>query len=384
MLRQLPANDLLLYCFQPLNDYGSESKNGLFRYAADTVKSLLKEEIKVYDKLKLSVYDGILSGSRTVSELVRKKYPHATEQLCTRLMPCLMLDLLLSGKPLFIYKIDPDSYAMSSPQQITAELSGSFQKTQGTEKLASALKRSSSRRSPFPFGLKRRTEELRLKVSVSLMRSAFDDLRFISRFNDETFFRGISDKSFSSTLIDLSDKSVKSGFAALYAMTFFGLSAADIFSVDSVFGFTDTGVRSKDDIRPKAAAELSARIMKNDTADLSEMADKMGEKLLELSLPAIDVNDPISLAQSCTLYAGFAQLGKSYTAACSPLEITIVPDEPGPSYKAAKQRAKLMAQYEYALTLCGEIQTLLTAKKPQLSSLKGYKQAQKLGNEVQT
>ena len=381
--RQLPANPLLLHCPHPLNDYGHESQNGLFRYAADTVKALLKEDFAAYEKLKLSVYDGILSGMHTITELTRKKYPHAHEQLCARLMPCVFLERLTGGKPLFIYRITDGG--LTPPRQITAELTGD---TQGFEKLSAALQRSaSSRRSPFPFGLKRRERELSLKISVSLMRSAADDLRFISRFNEETFFRGLSEQSFSSPILDISEKSVRNGFTALYAMTFFGLTERDVFTVDGVFGFTDIGVRSKDDKRQRAASELSSRIMQGDIGGLADMADKMGARLLELPLPPVDADRPALLAQNCTLYAGLAQVGKAYLTALSPMETALVPDSIGASYKAAKQRAELMAQYDNALQLCQGILTLLTARKPRLSSLEGYETAkllqQQLESEVQ-
>lgn len=377
MPRQIPATPLLPLCSQPLNDYGHESKNGLFSYARDTAKALLKEEFTAYDKLKLSVYDGILSGRHTVAELTRKKYPHAPEQLCAKLMPCVFLDLLTSGKPLFIYRITDEG--LTPPRQITAELSGN---TDGLEKLSAALQKSSRPSSPFPFGLKRRTEELRLKISVSFMRSAADDLRFISRYNEETFFRGLSENAFASPLIDLSDKSVRTGFTILYAMTFFGLTDRDVFTVDGVFGFTDVGVRSKDDIRQKAAKELSQKLKRGDVAELADTADKMGARLLELSLPSVNADEPVSLAQSCTLYAGLAQVGKAYLTALSPLEIAIVPDSIGASHNAAKERAKLMSRYDHVLQLCQGILTLLTAKKPQLSSLSGYKQSQQLGRQL--
>lgn len=378
-IRQIPANPLLLHCSHPLNDYGHESKNGLFSYAHDTVKALLKEDIAAYDKLKLSVYDGVLAGRYTVAELTRKKYPHAHEQLCAKLMPCVFLDLLTSGKPLFIYQITDEGLTL--PVQIIAELSGN---TEGCERLSAALQKASRPHSPFPLGLKRRTEELRLKISVSFMRSAADDLRFISRYNEETFFRGLSENAFASSLIDLSDKSVRTGFTILYAMTFFGLTDRDVFTVDGVFGFTDVGVhvRSKDDIRQKAAAELSEKLKRGDITELADTADKMGAGLLELPLPAVNVDDPVSLAKSCTLYAGLAQMGKAYLTALSPLEIALVPDVPGASCKAAKDRARLMSGYDHALQLCQGILTLLTAKKPQLSSLNGYKQAQQLGQRL--
>lgn len=372
---QLPPNKLLPYCSQPLNDYGSESKNGLFRYANDTVKALLKDELRVYDKLKLPIYHGILSGSRTVAQIAGKKYPHAPEQLCAKLMPCILLELLTKGKPLFIYTIDPTSYTLSQPRQLTVELT---ENTPETERLAAMLKKSSASRSPAPFGLKRRTEELNLKISVSLMRSATEDLRFISRFNEETFFRGLPDKFFASTVVDLSDKTVKTGFAELYAMTFYGLSEGDLFKVDGVFGFSDTGVRSKDDKRQRAASELSAKLKNGNLQELGAMADKMGERLLELPLPSVNVNDPAALAQNCTLYAGFAQLGKAYLTALTPLEIALVPDLIGNSHEAAKQRAKLMSSYDYALQLCQGILTMENMKKPQLSALNGYKQAKQL------
>lgn len=379
MPRQIPANDLLLYCSRPLNDYGHESRDGLFRYAADAAKALLKEEIPAYSKLKLPVYDGILSGRHTVAELTRKKYPHAPEQLCVKLMPCVLLDLLTKRKPLFIYPITDGS--VTQPQQLTCGLSGS---AEGLEKLAAALQKSASReRSPFPLGLKRRTENLRLKVSVSLMRSAADDLRFISRYNEETFFRGLSEQDFTSKLLDLSDKQVRTGFTVLYAMTFFGLTESDVFSVDGVFGFTDTGVRSKDDTRRNAAKELSERIRQGDPSRLGKLADKMGEKLLELPLPPVNADDPVTLARSCTLYAGFSQLGKAYLTALSPLEIALVPDNIGVSHQAAKQRAKLLSQYDNALMLCQGILTLLTAKRPQLSSLKGYGQSRQLMQQIE-
>lgn len=376
-IRQLPASDLLPYCSTPLNDYGHESKNGLFQYAAAAVKALLKEETAAYDKLKLSVYDSILTGMTTVARLTRKKYPHAHEQLCARLMPCVLLDLLTKGKPLFIYPITRKG--LEPPRQITAELSGS---AEGLEKLAAALKKT-PRRSPFPLGLKRRTEELRLKVSVSLMRSAADDLRFISRYNEEIFFRGLSEQDFACRFLDLSDKQVLTGFTVLYAMTFFGLSDSDVFTVDGVFGFTDTGVRSKDDTRLSAAKELSERLKENDPRPLGQLADKMGAKLLELALPSVDPDDPVSLAHGCTMYAGFAQLGRAYLTALPPLEIALVPDSPGEHCQPAKTRAGLMSRYDSALQLCQEILTLPTAKKPLLSSLQGYNQALQLRQEVE-
>ena len=377
-VRHIPASDLLPHCSTPLNDYGHESKNGLFQYAAFAAKALLKEEMTAYDKLKMSVYDGIITGMTTVACLTRKKYPHAHEQLCARLMPCVLLDLLTKGKPLFIYPITYEG--LNPPQQITAALSGN---TEGLEKLASALQKT-PRRSPFPFGLKRRTEDLRLKVSVSLMRSAADDLRFISRYNEETFFRGLSEQDFVSPLLDLSDKQALTGFTVLYAMTFFGLTDSDVFTVDGVFGFTDIGVRSKDDTRLSAAKELSAKLRENDPRRLGELADKMGAKLLELPLPAVDPDDPVALAHGCTMYAGFAQLGKAYLTALSPLETALAPDALGQRCQAAKTRARLMSRYDGALQLCQEILTLPTAKKPQLSSLKGYNQALQLRQEIES
>ena len=376
---QLPANPLLLRCANPLDLSGNESSDGLFRYAAGTVKALLKEELAVCEKLKLSLYDFILSGIHTVAELTRKKYPHAPEQQCVRLMPCLFLHLLIQGKPLFICGIDPVTHALSSPRQIRVELTGS---TAGFENVIAALQKSSRPRSPFPFGQKRRAEELRLKISVGLMQSAADDLRFISRFNEETFFRGLPENSFASPLLDLSEKAVRNGFAALYAITFFGLTDSDLFTVSGVFGFTDTGVRSKDDKRQKAAAELAGKIGRSDRYELAEMADKMGARLLELALPPADADDPMALAGSCTLYAGLAQLGKAYLTALSTLEIAIVPDAPGASYSAAKERARLMSRYDNVLLLCQGILTMLTAKKPQLSSLNGYRQTRQLSQEL--
>lgn len=373
MPHQLPASPLLLRCSRPLDSSGNESAEGLFAYAASAAKVLLKEEAAAYDKLKLSVYDGILSGGKTVAMLTQKKYPNATEQLRTKLMPCVLLHLLTKGKPLLIYQITHKGTV--TPHQITAELSGS---SEGLEKQAAALKSSASAK-PSAFGLKRRTEELNLKISVSFMRSAADDLRFISRFNEETFFRGLSERAFASPLIDLSDRGVRTGFAELYAMTFFGLSDSDLFTVDGVFGFTDVGVRSKDDIRQKAAAELSAKLSRGDPQELKDAADKMGARLLELALPAVKADEPVTLAQSCTLYAGFAQIGKAYLTALPPLETAIVPDSIGASHNAAKERAKLMSQYDHALRLCQGILTLLTMKKPQLSALNGYKEAKRLG-----
>lgn len=375
MPRQIPASDLLLHCGQPLTADGRESRDGIFHYANSTVNALLKEEAYLYKKLKLSIFDGVLAGRHTIAALTRKKYPNAAEQLCA----CVLLDLLTRGKPLFIYKI-MDDYALSPPIQITAELFGN---TQGMEKLVLMLKKSSSRHSPSLFGSKRHTNELRLKVSVSLMRSAFDNLRFISRFNEETFFRGISDKDFSYALIDLSDKSVRSGFTMLYAVTFFGLSADDLFNVDSVFGFTNIGVRSKDDMRPKAAAELLGRIRQDDIDGIAEMADEMSARLLELPLPDLDVNDPITLAKNCTLYAGLSQMGKAYIAALSPVETVLITDTSESFYRAAKQRAELLSQYDRALALCQGILTLLTMKKPQLSSLKAYSQALQLQQQIE-
>ena len=377
--RRLPADPLLPHCSQPLNDYGHESKNGLFHYAATAAKALLKEEAPAYGKLKLSVYDGILSGRHTVAELTCKKYPHAPEQLRDKLMPCLFLHLLTKGKPLFIYPITDGS--VTRPQQLTCELSGS---AEGLEKLAAALQKSASREhAPFPLGLKRRTEDLRLKVSVSLMRSAADDLRFISRYNEETFFRGLSEQDFASPLLDLSDKQALTGFTVLYAMTFFGLSDSDVFTVDGVFGFTDTGVRSKDDTRLSAAKELSEKLKENDPRRLGQLADKMGAKLLELALPPVDPDDPVALAHGCTMYAGFAQLGKAYLTALPPLEIALVPDSPGEHCQPAKTRASLMSRYDSALQLCQEILTLPTVKKPLLSSLKGYNQALQFRQEIE-
>ena len=376
-LRHLPANPLLLHCTHPLDSSGSETAEGLFRYAADAVKALLKEELAVYEKLKLSVYDSVISGTRTVSRLTRKKYPHAAEPLCAKLMSCVLLDLLTRGKPLFIYGIT-DNGAVQL-RQITAELSGN---TEGLEKQAVMLQKSAVHRSPSAFGLKRRTEELNLKVSVSLMRSAADDLRFISRYNEETFFRGLPPGSFASPFLDLSEKSVRNGFAALYAMTFFGLTESDLFTVSGVFGFTDAGVRSKDDLRLRAAKELAGMIGRGDLHSMAEMADKMGARLLMLPLPEINADDPASLAQGCTLYAGCARLGKAYIAALAPLEIAIVPDDIGSSHKAAKQRALLLSRYDSVLALCQEILTLTTTKKCQICSLKGYGQSVALAQEA--
>lgn len=370
---QLPANKLLLQCSRPLDLHGKESAEGLFTFAANTVtKVLLKEENPAYDKLKLPVYYGIFCGRRTIAEITRKKYKNATEPLLAKLMPCVLLHLLIKGKPLFIYKITDKG--LTPPQQITAELSDAH----GFEKQAAALQKSAAKRRLSPFGLKRRSRDLSLKLSISYMNLAAKDMRFISRFNEETFFRGLSEQSFASPLIDLSDKQVRTGFAALYAMTYYGLSDSDLFTVDGVFGFTDMGVRSKDDIRQQAAAAIAAKLSRNDSSELAEMAEKMGASLLELPLPPVDPDDPITLAKNAPFYAGCALMGNAYLTALPPLEAALAPDVIGNYYQTAKQRAKLLTKYANVLILCQRILTLTTANKSRISDLEGYQQTKLL------
>lgn len=236
--------------------------------------------------------------------------------------------------------------------------------------------------SPFFWGKKRRLEEI--AAAKKILTASQKDLAFVTRFNDEYFFKELDLSPFYNNRLDFSEKTVLTAFTALYAMTFKGLSFEDIYRIDEVFAFSEAGIRSKDDARRQAAEELAELLIHNDIDKLSQAVQKMGERLWGIGLPPVDEKKPVFNAKNYENYVAAAALGKAYIVAKkNNLELTeAMRKNMGEDFEKTEKRAKLLCDYKYAADYCLEIQTLGERGCADYTAAYSYKEVKKLAEEV--
>lgn len=381
----LTADKLLKYCGNPLQN--AEEREKILAFCHSAARNMLSKYISVYDKLKLSIFEGIFSGGRSVSEITRDKYPDSSGEQAKKLMSCVFLELICGGRTLFLFPLSEEPYGLMPPVRIGAELNGS---TEGIEKIAKNIKKAASKKHFLPFfsleqkAAVKRQGSVQIKIAVGIMKSKANELAFVNRFNEEKFFRGISFGAVSGRISEFCERPLMLYLSALYAMTFSGLSFRDIYTVDEVFGAFDRDIRSKDDAKGEAT-----RCLLNDIDRLSdeEMADtllKMGGKVLELPLPAADPDNAVTMAENYISYCALSGIGDAYLRASegnSQIWLVLERDF-SPRYKEIRRRAELLSKYKAAQKLCEEIPLLCEAGGKDMMAAAGYKAARKLQSEV--
>lgn len=379
----LTADKLLISCGAPLKDSADRDKLLTFSYSA--AMKMLSKYTSVCNKLKLSVFDFIFSGGRSVSEITKSKYPGCSGEQLQKLKCCVFLEHICSGGTFFIFPVsDTSGYRLMPLERIGAELSGS---TEGIEKIAKKIKKAAAKKYILPFSYKaalKRQGEVRLKAALGIMRIKTNELAFVNRFNEEKFFRGINLDAASEKIRDFCDKPLLLDLSALYAITFYGLSFRDIYTVDEVFGIFDRDIRSKDDIKGEAAVQLLRDIDRSSEEEMTDTLMKMGKALLSLSAPEADPRDAAALADNYIAYYALAGIGEAYLRATegNPQIQLIAQRDFSEEYREIIDRAKLLSEYAAAKALCEEIPSLCETGTKNISAASGYKAAMNFHSEV--
>lgn len=365
----LPSDDLLKYCGSPLNREDSER---IFSYASFAVKKMFRKLGKPYDKLKLSVFEGIFSGISSISEITSKKYSDHSREQQKKLMSCVTLDEICKGKPVFFYSISEENgrYRLLPPVRLSVQLEGDVA---GFEKTAAKIKKSSESKRSYPLLtalLMKKRDDLLFKIGAAVMKTSVKELAFVTRFNEETFFKNVPMKPFENGRLNISDKETSGAFAALYAMTFYDLSFRDIYTVDEVFGFSETGIRSKDTAKREATMRLSDELEKADDNTIAAVLKKMGETLLKIPLPEIDTKNFVTSAENYVYYNAVSNMGTAYIKAAA-----YGSGNDGDIFARALKRAVLLEDHKFAALLCEETAALAEKGKHGISRSRSRKKA---------
>lgn len=379
----LTANELLKSCGSPLKDSAGRDKLLAFSYSA--AMKMLSKYTTVYNKLKLSIFDFIFFGGRSVSEITQGRYPDSSGEQLQKLRSCVFLEHICGGETFFLYPLsDTSGYKLLPPVRIGAELSGS---TEGIEKIAKKIKKAASKKYILPFSYNaalKRQGEVQLKISTGIMRIKTNELAFVNRFNEEKFFRGINLETASEKIREFCDRHLLLNLSALYAMTFCGLSFRDIYTVDEVFGAFDRDIRSKDDIKGEAAVQLLKDIDRFNDEEMAETLIKMGNTLVGLPTPEADPNNAVTLAENYAAYCALSGIGESYLRVTeeNPKTWLVLERDFSSEYKKIIGRAKLLSKYKSAKNLCEEIPLLCETGVKNFSAASGYKAAMTFYREI--
>ncbi len=382
ILRSLPANPYLKLCGNALEN----SRFGdIADYAKYAVKTLLSKESAAYNSLRLNIFEGIFFLGKSISELTRKKYSSCTPEQIELLMYCEFLDKLCKGKSLFIYPVDTKhDYMLLSPQKITAELDGN---ADDLESVKRRLKSAAGEKffDKFLYGLAlKRQGELEIKIGGSIMKEALKNQAFVTRFNEETYFRGVDLTQLAEERLGISDRESILSFVILYSVSFFGLNYNDIYTVEEVFGFSDNGIRSRDSVKTNSAYALRNDLQRCNDRQLGSMLEQMGQTLFRIPLPKLSADSAAASACGYLLYCAAAQTGKTL------LKIMDSGREParcyrddfGYSYDQTRARAELLSEYGKAAALCDDIGSLTAVKGALVTHSPRYVQTEELEKRV--
>lgn len=378
----LPASPYLKLCKKPL---GNSQYKEITEYAKYAVKMLIPEETAAYGSLKLNIFDGIFLGNKSVSEITQKKYSSCPAEQIVQLMYCEFLSRLCGGRSLFIYSFDEKrDYLLISPRKISARLTEGSKSSSGIQRRLSATEK-------FRFYDKYlyekallRQNELELKIGGALMNQAEKDLAFVTRFNEETYFKSTNLTQYTEKRLGLKEKSDILAFTVLYSVSFFGLSYNEIFTVEDVFGFSDSGIRSKDGIKTNAALALKNDLQRCTDAQLGSMLEQMGQALCRIPLPRIYSDIGARLALNYVLFNAVSKTGETFLQLTnSELEpVRIYKKRYEASFKQAEERAKLLSEYKEAADMCVELKELLNSLGAVVSDAKHYVKTLELEKKV--
>ncbi len=381
-VRSLPSSPYLNQLRKPLS---SPRYKEITEYAKYAVKTLLPKESDIYGSLRLNIFEGIFINGKSVAEITQKKYSACSGEQIGQLMYWEFLGGLCGGKTIFIYPVDSNrEYMLISPKKITAELTG---EAKGLERVRERLKRGQREKSLDKYFYKaalKRQEELELKLGGALMNQALKNQSFVTRFNEETFFKNTDLSQLAEDRLGIKERTDILSFVILYSVSFFGLKYNEIFTVDDVFGFSDNGIRSKDNVKTSAAAALGKDLQRCGDMQLGSMLELMGQALCEIPLPKLNCDVAAKTALNYVLYSAAAQTGnvflkiirgESKPAKCYSREYEF-------SYGKAEDRAELLSDYKYAAKLCEEIRELLSVKGRAIYNAHSYNDAKELQKRV--
>lgn len=379
----LTADKLLKFCGCPLKNESQRDPILDFSYSA--AMKMLNKYTAPYNKLKISIFDMILAGGKSVSEITRSKYPDSSGEQLQKLKCCVFLEHICGGGTFFIFPISNTSgWALLPPVRICAELAGD---AEDIEKIAKNIKRAAAKKYILPFSHKaalKRQNEAGMKISLGIMRIKYNELAFVNKFNEEKFFKKFSLEAASQRVREFGEKPALLDLSALYAMTFCGLSFRDIYTVDEVFGAFDGDIRSKDDIKGEAASRLLKDIDRLSDEAMAETLVKMGRTLIDLPLPEADPDNPAAMAGNYIDYCALSGIGAAYLrAADGNSQIWLVLERDYSSeYKEIADRAKLLSRYRLAKKLCEEIPALCKSGVRNIAAASGYREALIFHGEV--
>lgn len=368
----LPYDSLIEHIASPLDKAETEQ---IFAYSSFAVKKMLKKRDKAYGKLKLSIFEGIFSGSKSIAELTRKKYDGATPRQIKSLLSCVLIDEILKGKPIFFFPLEESedmqsNYILMPPIRLNIQIEGG-----GSGFIPDNHLRSYPLLTFF-VGQKRR--EMMSKVGMAAMKLSKNELSFITSFNEETFFKNVPMKPIAD--IGLGEKGEAVAFAALYAITFYGLSFRDIYTVDEVFSFSSPDIRKKDSVKHQAANDLSEAAAEMDSRKKSELTEKMGEALFGLPLPEINTKNLLTLAENYIFYNAMSNIGSAYLRAAESSGSSMAVSQ---KREKIKERAALLSDYRFASALCEEISVLAEAGRKSVPKAKSRKRAEALRKRIE-
>ncbi len=358
----LPYDPLFEYCDSPLE---REDADRIINAASFAVKAMLKKIDKTYVKLKLPVFEAVFSIKKSIADICRQKYPNVSHTRLKGLMSCVLIDELKKGKRIFFFPIREEEresfgseYVILSPVQIKF-----FPKKESEKETVQKLN------PVLSFILNKKRKNLSVKVGAAAVKLSQNELAFVTRFNEETFFKNVPIRPFSN--FGITEKRDLSAFTALYTITFYGLSLRDIYTVDEVFSFSSSDIRGKDDVKHHAASELSHTA---ETSDLRKKADivyKMGEALFGLPLPESDTEKLLVLAENYVFYSAVSDIGTAYLKALE----TVLLKFPQNLKSDIMERARLLSDHRYLSELCEEMTALAAAGKTNITKVKSRKKA---------
>lgn len=380
--RSLPSSPFLNQLKKPLSN---PRYREITEYAKYAVRTLLPKESSVYGSLRLNIFEGIFIGGKSAAEITKKKYSSCSAEQTEQLMYWEFLSALCRGRTIYIYPIDPEhDYMLISPKKITAVLT---ENAKGLEKVQARLKRSQAERSLDKYFYKitlKKQGELELKTGGSLMNQSLKNRSFVTRFNEETFFKNTDLTQLSDERLGIMERTDILSFVILYSVSFFGLKYNDIFTVDDVFGFSDNGIRSKDNVKTNAAAALSKDLQRCSNVQLGSMLEQMGQVLCEIPLPKLSCDVAAKSALNFVLYGAAAQTGsvflkvikgESEAAKCYRRDYEL-------SFGRAAHRAELLSDYRQAAELCEEIRELLSINGSTVYNARSHNAVKELQKRV--
>jgi len=212
-----------------------------------------------------------------------------------------------------------------------------------------------------------KTEKKLLAINNShmrkLMAGAKKNAEFVERFNGELFFRHSSYQGrrlntkelfeFYEThpyyeAINLSAAEDKQPFFALFAMAFHGCTVQDLYTIDGIFSMQPE--RQADNSKKAAGNDVFNLILRNDKAEIDNVLLQMGQTLIKIQPPRVNLSDAALLAKNYTLFIGLSEMGRVFTQAAE--------NSGNPIFEYAVKAAEKLMSYAPLAQLCNAVSVL--------------------------